>query len=218
MFKPLFADDSPKQLPIEPEKTPAPSRTLDHRFSGAHPISSSSFVHLLAILLVALSTWRWGNNDKDLQGPTMIETFRATMITTFKATMIKSRPSRQQWSRPSGQQWSRPSRQQWSRPSRPNNQLLPSSHSTWLPILNVSSMAEKRSKKAWNSDLSLYFCRKDFLLKEKNTVIVDLWQKLKNSEKLQRSHATAKHSQDREILKRCWNIEFFNQNLKQAVI
>ena len=90
MFKPLFADDSPKQLPIEPEKTPAPSRTLDHRFSGAHPISSSSFVHLLAILLVALSTWRWGNNDKDLQGPTMIETFRATMIETFKATMIET--------------------------------------------------------------------------------------------------------------------------------
>ena len=37
IFKPLFADDSPKQLPIE---DPPASRTLDHRFSGARAISS----------------------------------------------------------------------------------------------------------------------------------------------------------------------------------
>ena len=127
MFKPLFADDSPKQLPIEPEKTPAPSRTLDHRFSGARPISSSSFVHILAILFVASSTWRWGNNDQD---------------NTFKV-------------------------QQWSRPSRPNNQLLPSSHSTWFPILNVSSRAEKRSKSLKQWSLTILFVGKTFCWKRR---------------------------------------------------
>jgi len=44
-------DDSPKQLPMEPEKTPAPSRTLDHRFSSS-PKTSPSFPLLLLLPLL----------------------------------------------------------------------------------------------------------------------------------------------------------------------
>ena len=188
MLKPLFADDSPKQLPIEPEKTPAPSRTLDHRFSGARPISSSSFVHILAILLVASSTWRWGNNDRDK---------------TFKA---------QQWSRPSRQQWSRqhlqgPTINYFPAPTQPGS--LSSMYPQW----------QRNAPKSLKTVISHHTVSRTFCWKsEENPIIVDLWQKLKNSEKLQRSHAPAKRSQDCEILKRCWNIEIFNQDLKPAVI
>jgi len=51
-------DDSPKQLPIEPEKTPAPSRTLDHRFSGTSSLSTTSFLYLLLIVLLTSSRLR----------------------------------------------------------------------------------------------------------------------------------------------------------------